>query len=116
MRNELSIAYQDWVRRMWNWQEPGEKLKRLTQRDDRMMELGLGGETGEVLELIKKFVRSKANKIDKAHLTEELGDVLYYVMMIGSRYGISMNDIIFENVKKLEGRKAKHLKKRKRKS
>ena len=47
--------------------------------------LGLGGETGEVLEIIKKIDRGSKSLGDPAvreHLAEELADVLIYLLNI----------------------------------
>jgi NTP pyrophosphatase (non-canonical NTP hydrolase) len=98
--------YQTWVRKMWTG-----KAKRLSLRDDYIMGIGLGGETGEVLEILKKSVRDEVAP-DMKHLTEELGDVLYYLTMICCRHGITLQDILDKNVKKLELRFAKRKKSR----
>lgn len=63
--------------------------------------VGLGGETGEVLEKIKKLVRDGTPPVG---LREELGDVLYYVTTIGRTFGISLTDIMQGNKDKLEAR------------
>lgn len=68
--------------------------------------LGLPGEVGEVLELIKKDRRPGDRKqpIDKEHLTLELGDILFYVVRVAELYGIPFNDIPKGNKKKLTER------------
>ena len=90
--------FQEWVRSKWK-SKRGEEF---TLRDDFIMTVGLGGETGEVLEILKKNVRD--GKLDKTHLTEELGDVLYYLTMIAARHEIRLSDIIDANVIKLNER------------
>jgi NTP pyrophosphatase (non-canonical NTP hydrolase) len=94
------IAYQKWVRKMWT-----NKRKKLNLRDFYIMSVGLGGETGEVLEILKKSVRD--DKIDKVHLTEELGDVLYYLAMICNYQGINLADVIDGNIVKINKRYGK---------
>jgi NTP pyrophosphatase (non-canonical NTP hydrolase) len=89
--------YQKWTRKIWS----GNK-KKLTLHDDFVMCVGLAGETGEVLEILKKKVRDK--KMDKGELVKELGDVLYYMMMICNRHGIQAEDVIKVNVNKLHKR------------
>lgn len=96
--------YQIWVRKIWDYNE--KPLRKLNQRDDLIMSLGLAGETGEVLEIIKKHFRSRGKKLDTDHLKEELGDVLYYLMMIATRYKIDVREIIECNFQKCEKRKA----------
>jgi len=65
--------------------------------------LGLFGEYGEVVELIKKetFHGHEMN-IDK--LTEELGDVLWYLTALCIQYGIPLHDVMEQNMKKLQKR------------
>ncbi len=93
--------YKSWVVSVWSSNEG----RQLTLRDDFIMTVGLAGETGEVLELLKKAVRD--DKLDKDDLILELGDVLYYWCMICARQGISPSTVIKANIKKLEARMAK---------
>ena len=68
--------------------------------------LGLAGETGEVLEIIKKIVRDRRDvssvELDKIEL--ELGDVLWYLAQLASRFGLSLNGVAMANLEKLEER------------
>lgn len=65
--------------------------------------LGLGGEAGEVQELVKKFeVHGRLTDVDR--LIEELGDVEYYLARLRSLYGISREEILEANVTKLDAR------------
>jgi len=66
--------------------------------------LGLVEEAGEVAGLRKRYLRDEGNT-DPAKLTKELGDVLWYVAMIGKQYGISMDDVAVSNIQKLTDRK-----------
>lgn len=79
----------------------GQKIKE--GYDVAAFGLGLGGETGEVLDIIKKAQRDGV-PVDKAHLAEELGDVLWYVANIGSAYDLDLEKIIDGNVAKLRKR------------
>lgn len=74
--------------------------------DDVVFALGLGGETGEVLEIIKKAKRDLAIP-DVPHLKEELGDVLWYVANLCTAFGLSLEEVINSNVHKLCERYAK---------
>ena len=67
--------------------------------------LGLAGETGEVVELIKKALRDNAGKVDKANLKKELGDVLWYLGAIATQHDLSLGDIASANLQKLADRK-----------
>ena len=71
--------------------------------------LGLGGESGEVLEKVKKVVRDNNSDFTNAefrtNMRKELGDVLWYVANIAEDLGISMDDIAMTNLEKLQSRK-----------
>lgn len=67
--------------------------------------LGLGGETGEVLEIIKKSRRDEV-PIELEHFMEELGDVLWYVANLCSCMNISLEAVLNYNVNKLTERYA----------
>lgn len=69
--------------------------------------LGLSGETGEVLEKIKKIVRNQKGIFlpeDLQEIRKELGDVLWYVSEIAYELGLDLNLIAKENIKKLSSR------------
>lgn len=65
--------------------------------------LGIIGEVGEVIDCIKKSMRDEV-QIDREHLKEELGDVLWYICNIATDYNISIDDVIDVNVKKIRRR------------
>lgn len=65
--------------------------------------LGLVGETGEVVDDIKKRV-FHGRDIPMEHTKEELGDVLWYVANIATQCGFSLEDIVEENIRKLLSR------------
>lgn len=71
--------------------------------------LGLAGETGEVLEKIKKMIRDKDGVFsisteDRDSLQKELGDVLWYLSAIAYYNDIKLEDIAKINLKKLASR------------
>ena len=65
--------------------------------------LGLCGETGEVADKIKKFIRDE-NEIDKIEIGKELGDVLYYLCRIGEYFDLTLEEIAEMNINKLQDR------------
>ena len=65
--------------------------------------LGLVGETGEVVDDIKKRI-FHGREVPMEHTAEELGDVLWYVANIATQCGLSLEDIIQQNVTKLMAR------------
>ena len=68
-----------------------------------VMGLGLAGEAGEVIELIKKAV-GHGHPLNPRTLQKELGDVLWYVAAIATLNGLSLGDIADANIAKLKAR------------
>lgn len=75
-------------------------LKLKGMRKYFVMATGLGGETGEVLDILKKKVRD--NKLDKAHLLEEMGDTLFYLTAIAQHHGFTLEDVMNALVSKIK--------------
>jgi NTP pyrophosphatase (non-canonical NTP hydrolase) len=72
--------------------------------------LGLAGESGEVAEKVKKFIRDKTTTEDlKSALVKELGDVLWYISNIASDLDISLEEIVEINLIKLADRKNRNV-------
>ena len=65
--------------------------------------LGLAGETGEVVELLKKHI-AHGKPCDPRKLEDELGDVLWYLNRVASLFGLELEKIARRNVAKLEAR------------
>ena len=66
--------------------------------------MGLGGDSGEVLDLIKHAIFHKEKTLDKMELAKELGDVLWYVSAIATTCGIDLADVAVLNNAKLAHR------------
>lgn len=84
---------------------PGEIRAELTDRqvDLMHMALGLAGESGEVVDLIKKSVVN-GHPLDAEKMVEELGDVLFYIQGLAIALGVSLDSIQAYNVDKLTRR------------
>lgn len=65
--------------------------------------LGLAGEAGETLDMIKKWVFHEKD-LDMEHFKKELGDVMWYVAMICKSMEIDMDEVLQMNVDKLKAR------------
>lgn len=65
--------------------------------------LGLTGEAGEVVEIIKKS-QFHGHDIDLTEMEKELGDVLWYVSQIARVSGLSLEEIATKNILKLKKR------------
>ncbi|MDY7089964.1 MAG: nucleoside triphosphate pyrophosphohydrolase family protein, partial [Actinomycetota bacterium] len=69
--------------------------------------LGLVGESGEVAEKFKKWIRdldSDESQLDRAGITKELGDVLWYLAVLADHLELSLDDIATANLAKLASR------------
>lgn len=65
--------------------------------------LGLGGESGECLDIVKKCL-FQGHGLDKEHLAEELGDVAWYLAVSAHAIGVDLESILQGNVDKLRKR------------
>lgn len=67
--------------------------------------LGLAGETGQLLSEYKKHVRDgKAHELFKERVSEELGDLLWYLSNVATKFDLDLNEVATENLKKVSGR------------
>ena len=65
--------------------------------------LGLGGESGECEDVVKKYC-FQHHELNRKHLIEELGDVAWYLAKCATVLGMNLEDILRANIQKLEGR------------
>jgi NTP pyrophosphatase (non-canonical NTP hydrolase) len=85
-----------------------EALRTAGQHDDPKLALaiwglGLTGESGEVVEIIKKYL-GHSQPIDRDKITKELGDVLWYLAAVCDALGISLETVAQANIQKLSDR------------
>ena len=68
--------------------------------------IGLGSETGEFQEIVKKvvFQGKPLNEEAHFHMKRELGDIMWYWVNACRALNLDPNDVVAENVKKLEAR------------
>lgn len=73
--------------------------------DDMMLNgvMGLNGEAGECIDLVKKYL-FQGKPLDKEHLAKELGDVAWYLAVTAHALGYDLETILKMNVAKLEAR------------
>ena len=65
--------------------------------------LGLAGETGQVVDLVKAYT-FKGKDLDKEKLVHELGDVLWYLSQIAEWADIPFYEVAQENIETLNKR------------
>lgn len=65
--------------------------------------MGLNGEAGEVVDLVKKHLY-QGHDLDKKHLAKELGDIAWYLAVTSWFAGYDLDTIFQMNVEKLTKR------------
>ena len=74
--------------------------------------LGLVGEAGEFAEKVKKVFRDHDGVFDEDHIqaiTQEMGDVLWYLAVTADYFDVSLQDIADHNLSRLQDRKARNV-------
>ena len=67
--------------------------------------LGLAGETGQLLSEYKKHLRDgEAHRLFKERVSEELGDLLWYIANVASKFDLSLSDVAAANLAKVKQR------------
>ena len=88
------------------YQKLSQKTAAVHQDSDKTLiiaALGLGGESGEVLDHIKKYY-GHGHKLDIDYLKKELGDILWYVAYMTEVLGLDLEDVAKCNIEKLAKR------------
>lgn len=70
------------------------------------MAVGISGESGELLDAIKKHVIYN-KPLDRENVVEEIGDLLFYIEGLMQDVGITKDEIIKHNMEKLTVRYGK---------
>lgn len=67
--------------------------------------LGLAGEAGQLLSEYKKHLRDgEAHKLFKDRVCEELGDLLWYLANVASKFDLDLDDVARSNLAKVQER------------
>ena len=77
------------------------KISGTTRIENGLM--GLCGEAGEAMDILKKFL-FQGHSLDKEHLAKELGDVAWYLAVSADALGYGLEDIFKMNIDKLKAR------------
>lgn len=77
------------------------KISGTTRIENGLM--GLCGEAGEAMDILKKFL-FQGHSLDKNHLAKELGDVAWYLAVSADALGYTLEDIFQMNIDKLKAR------------
>ena len=65
--------------------------------------MGLCGESGEVIDIVKKH-HAQGYELDKEKIIEELGDVCWYIAEIAYVLDVKLEDVFEGNINKLSKR------------
>ena len=69
----------------------------------QMLAMGLAGESGEVVDELKKFC-FHGRPLSEDKLIKEMGDVLWYLSGLASALGWDLSEVALANIKKLTER------------
>ena len=92
-----------------SYQKEALRTDRVPARDDAasliVPMLGLAGETGQLLSEYKKHLRDgEAHRLFKERVSEELGDLLWYIANVASKFDLPLSDIAAANLAKVKQR------------
>ena len=65
--------------------------------------MGLCGESGEVIDLLKKHL-SQGHDLNKEKMIEEIGDVAWYIAEIAYALNVDLETVLTKNIEKLKKR------------
>lgn len=73
-------------------------------RELEYLTLGLAGEAGEVANKVKKILRGDHNNPPDLEIAKEIGDMLWYADRLCTYFGSSLQEVMQQNINKLEDR------------
>lgn len=65
--------------------------------------MGICGEAGETIDIVKKHLGHK-HELDREHIKEELGDIMWYIAEMCYVLEINLDDVCENNIAKLKKR------------
>ena len=79
-----------------------DKIKTMSRNEQDLLHaaLGIAGESGELIDAVKKFVMY-GQDLDVANVAEELGDCLWYICLACKAMDLDINEVIKMNLAKL---------------
>ena len=99
--SDASTNFVDFADRIVELDRKGANIERLLTAG-----VGINAEGGEFLEIVKKMVfqGKPFNEDNREHMIIELGDLMWYVAQACMALGVSFDEVVARNVKKLEAR------------
>lgn len=91
-----------------NIAEYAKEVHRTCSIEDRreiliLAALGIAGESGEVVDTLKKMLYH-SHELNVTELRKELGDLLWYMVLLCETTGLRLDDVMQANVEKLQKR------------
>lgn len=83
--------------------KPLECLQTITEDGMINSVMGLCGESGEAIDIVKKWM-AQGHELDKEHLAKKLGDIAWYLAEAATALEIPLDDIFQANIDKLKKR------------
>ena len=65
--------------------------------------MGLCGESGEVIDIVKKHL-AQGHELDREKMIKELGDVAWYMAEIATVLDVELEEVLAQNIEKLKKR------------
>ena len=86
-------------------QEYSELALRTANKENAIIHacFGMCGEAGEIIDYVKKGV-FYGKDMDTQHLVEEVGDLMWYINLLVSDLGVTWDEVLTTNIRKLEAR------------
>jgi NTP pyrophosphatase (non-canonical NTP hydrolase) len=91
----MEVRYSEMVERLWKKEDFDSMLRHAA--------MGVGGEAGELIDCLKK-VSVYGKELDRVNLVEELGDMMFYLTIIMSLFGVGEAEVLQANATKLSKR------------
>lgn len=86
----------------WEYQKKAIRTAGTNNEKDLLVNgvMGLNGEAGECIDHVKKHL-FQGHDLNRVHMIEELGDVMWYVAITCHALGASLDEVMDRNVEKL---------------
>ena len=65
--------------------------------------MGLCGESGEAIDLVKKYL-AQGHALDREALIKELGDIAWYIAETATALDVELEEVFLRNIEKLKKR------------
>lgn len=88
-----------------NIEEYSELALRTANKENAIIHacFGMCGEAGEIIDYVKKGV-FYGKDMGTQHLVEEVGDLMWYINLLVFDLGVTWDEVLTTNIKKLEAR------------